>query len=160
MTVTIPCTLWMFYNLPHTVVKYFCRADRADSPPGNCSESVFCCSSVKSLSTDTVLNCLPLWDHPGMKAQPGRTTPSKFATNLNIKVRVTNSYHLKEQVLCLGRWARCTNVESHRILETMQGGGKQCSEEVLSVWRLGERKQLVQGHSASGDRARIPVESV
>lgn len=91
-----------------------------------------------------------------MRAQPGWTTPSKFATNLNIEVRITNSYHLKEQVLCLGHWAKCADVESHRILETTQGGG----DTVLSVWRLGEPQQLVQGQSASGDRARIPMESV
>lgn len=71
-------------------------------------------------------------------------------------MRITNSYHLKEQVLCLGCWAKSTDVESHRILVMMQGGG----DTVLSVWRLGKHQQLVQDHSASGDRARIPVESV
>lgn len=126
------------------------------APPGSCSESVFCSCSVKSLSSDGAVSCLPLWNHPEMRAQPGWTTPSKFATNLNIEVRITNSYHLKEQVLCLGHWAKCADVESHRILETTQGGG----DTVLSVWRLGEPQQLVQGQSASGDRARIPMESV
>lgn len=35
-------------------------------------------------------------------------------------MRITNSYHLKEQVLCLGCWAKSTDVESHRDLVMMQ----------------------------------------
>lgn len=38
-------------------------------------------------------------NRPGIKAQPGWAEPSKLATGLNIKVRMANICHLREQLL-------------------------------------------------------------
>lgn len=51
-----------------------------------------------------------LWDHPGIKALPGWAEVSKIATNLNIKARITNICHLREQLEALDQVLHAWNV--------------------------------------------------
>lgn len=123
------CKSLTFQNLYKTATKYFCRAVPATDQLGNCWKSLFgppWGQEPPYVTVPLAPSLVPhdplLWDHTGIKALPGWAEASKIATNLNIKVRITNICHLREQLEALGQVLHAC-MESRRILETMQAIG-------------------------------------